>query len=188
VTADRTAPADVGDPPAPAERPSPLFVRLAAALVDFTVVLIAVLPIQLIWTHPDGDRSVPTSGANWLALAVVVGYPVISNGRSGRTLGKRMFGMRVARVDGRPVGWIRAIVRFAVSFAPFLTGPLLRLAPEGAARSALEVVQVALMASVYAPILFDEQRRGIHDRIAGTRVLCSIPPLLRPPTDLTIGG
>ena len=37
------------------------------------------------------------------------------------------------------------------------------------------------MAAVYLPIPFDDQRRGIHDRVARTRVVTELPPLLRAP-------
>jgi len=166
-------------------RPSPVVARLAGAIVDFTIVVVLVLPIQLLWTHyesfePDATK-VPTGPANWLSLAIIVGYPVISIARYGQTIGKRATSLRVVRADGRPAGWLASIVRFAVSFAPFLTGPIVRQAPAGAGRTALEVLQVLLMAAVYLPIPFDDQRRGIHDRVARTRVVTELPPLLRAP-------
>jgi uncharacterized RDD family membrane protein YckC len=173
-----TRPGDVDD-----GRPSSILARLAAALVDFTIVAVLVLPVQLVWTRPGSD-TVPTSGANWLALAIIVGYPVVSLARRGYTVGKHAFGLRVVRRDGGPIGWARSVARFGVSFAPLLTGPLVRLAPDGAARTSLEFVQLLLTLLVYAPILVSPSRRGVHDLVAGTRVVSALPPLFRPlPTD-----
>lgn len=62
----------------------------------------------------------------------------------GQTFGKMLLHMRVVRVaDGRIPGWWRSLVRFAASLAPL----------------------------AYLPILYDSQRRGWHDRRAGTIVV-----------------
>ncbi len=60
---------------------------------------------------------------------------------TGFTIGKRLLGMRVARLDGRPVGFIWALLR------------------------------VLLLLAVIPPLIFDKDLRGLHDRAARTVVI-----------------
>ncbi len=60
---------------------------------------------------------------------------------TGFTIGKRLLGVRVARLDGRPVGFIWALVR------------------------------VVLLLAVIPPLIFDKDLRGLHDRAARTVVI-----------------
>ena len=161
-----------------ASRPSPIVLRLAAAIIDYTIALVMILPILLIWTTSTGDQAQPTTAANWTALAVFVAYPVVSLARSGRTIGKRICSLVVERTDGGPVGWVRSVIRFVAAFAPLLAGVWLTSIPSGAWRTGAEFAQVGLTVLIYAAILVDPRRRGIHDRIAGTVVVCVLPALL----------
>jgi uncharacterized RDD family membrane protein YckC len=56
-------------------------------------------------------------------LATVLGYMFLCTALFGRTLGKMLVGVRVVGIDGRPVGWRRAMVRelFARCVSMFLT-------------------------------------------------------------------
>ena len=60
---------------------------------------------------------------------------------TGTTVGKRLLGMRVARLDGRPtgVGWT--------------------------------LVRTLLLLAVVPPLITDRDRRGLHDKAANTIVL-----------------
>ena len=60
---------------------------------------------------------------------------------TGFTIGKRLLGVRVARLDGRPVGFLWALVR------------------------------VLLLLAVIPPLIFDKDLRGLHDRAARTVVI-----------------
>lgn len=67
---------------------------------------------------------------------------------NGHTPGKRLLGIRVAKVNGEPLGWWDSFSRFggyAASVATGLVG--------------------------FLQILWDANRQGLHDRIAGTVVL-----------------
>lgn len=138
------------------------------------------LPIQLLWTHyesfePDATK-VPTGPANWLSLAMIVGYPVISIARYGQQ--QRQAGDSVVRPCRRPTSRLAGIdraVRRVVRPVPHRAD---RPAGPRRCRQDREVLQVILMAAVYLPIPFDDQRRGIHDRVARTRVVTELPPLL----------
>jgi uncharacterized RDD family membrane protein YckC len=65
---------------------------------------------------------------------------------TGQTPGARLMGIRVVRPDGR-IGFVCAVSRFG--------GLVLSMLPLGAG---------------FIPVLFDDRRRGLHDRIAGTVV------------------
>jgi RDD family len=60
---------------------------------------------------------------------------------TGFTIGKRLLGARVVRLDGKPVGFIWALWR------------------------------VLLLLAVVPPLVFDEDLRGLHDRAARTIVI-----------------
>lgn len=67
---------------------------------------------------------------------------------NGHTPGKRLLGIRVAKVNGEPLGWWDAFSRFGGYAASFVTGLV-----------------------GFLQIAWDANRQGLHDRIAGTVVL-----------------
>ncbi len=100
--------------------------RLAALCVDWllcTVIAVGTLHSQY-WTLPIFAAEV------WLLTAM-----------TGFTVGKRILGIRVARLDGRPVGFWWALVR------------------------------TLLLLTVVAPLVTDGDLRGLHDRAANTVVI-----------------
>lgn len=75
----------------------------------------------------------------------------------GRTVGRFLTKTKVVRVDnGQTPGWKKAGVRWAVLYLPLLILPLIGM---------LIFLLTALSS------LFDRQRRGWHDKIAGTKVV-----------------
>jgi uncharacterized RDD family membrane protein YckC len=81
-------------------------------------------------------------------LVVPVAYFVLSHGTGGQTVGKRLLGARVIDEGGAPIGYLRALgrcVATVVAAMPFGIG----LAVAGLRRD----------------------RRGLHDFLAGTRVV-----------------
>jgi uncharacterized RDD family membrane protein YckC len=60
---------------------------------------------------------------------------------TGFTIGKRLLGLRVARLDGKPVGFGRSLLR------------------------------VLLLLAVVPPLVLDKDLRGLHDRAARTVVI-----------------
>jgi uncharacterized RDD family membrane protein YckC len=60
---------------------------------------------------------------------------------TGFTVGKRLFGIRVARLDGKPVGLFRSAVR------------------------------TVLLLALIPPLVFDRDLRGLHDKAANTVVI-----------------
>ena len=60
---------------------------------------------------------------------------------TGFTVGKRLLGLRVVRLDGKPVGLLWALVR------------------------------TILFLAVVPPLVFDQDQRGLHDKAANTAVI-----------------
>lgn len=74
-------------------------------------------------------------------LAVFAAESYLLTSLTGFTVGKRVLGMRVARMDGRPVGFAWGLVR------------------------------TVLLLAVVPPLVTDGDLRGLHDRAANTIVI-----------------
>jgi uncharacterized RDD family membrane protein YckC len=66
----------------------------------------------------------------------------------GRTPGKRLLGIRIVRLNGKPIGWWAAFERFGGYAAGVATGLL-----------------------GFAQIFWDKNRQAIHDKISETAVV-----------------
>lgn len=141
------------------ERPEPVgyagFVtRAVALLVDAAVIdviaLIAGGAVTLI-SSAFGGRVHLSPGQAVLGGVLWVlwtgGYFVIFWTLTGQTPGSRLLGICVRTAEGETVGLMRGVRRFL--------GLVLALIPFGAG---------------FLPVLVDDRRRGLHDRIAGTVV------------------
>jgi hypothetical protein len=84
------------------------------------------------------------SGFGWFALYLTV----LVSWWNGQTIGKRLMGIRVVRLDGEPITWWVAFERVGGYAAGFATGLL-----------------------GFAQVFWDANRQGIHDRIVGTVVI-----------------
>jgi uncharacterized RDD family membrane protein YckC len=107
--------------------------RLGAFVIDS----ILSVPIALIFTRPPGAA---------YSIAVTAAFfvqRVVLTATTGHSIGQRAVGIAVRRLDGRPVGFVSALVR-----------------------TLLLVVSVPVL-------LVDKQGRGLHDRAAGTMLMRS---------------
>jgi uncharacterized RDD family membrane protein YckC len=77
----------------------------------------------------------------YLTLAIFAVEDYLLTALTGLTLGKRLMGIRVARLDGKPVGLGWALVR------------------------------TVLLLTVIPPLVTDRDLRGLHDRAANTIVI-----------------
>jgi uncharacterized RDD family membrane protein YckC len=115
----------------PGARPAGFLIRAVAYLVDaFLLSFVGgAFPYLVIVTSnpgPNGQSSTAIAGSSLLVSLI---YFVIfwSNLGGGRTLGMRLFGLRVVADDGGPVAILEAIVRWIglwVSFALCFVGVL----------------------------------------------------------------
>lgn len=161
----------------PQLRPSPILIRLLAAVFDFSAIMVIVLILQNSWTTEQGGERVPTTESNWISLACVIAYFVVFHAVIGQTPGKRACRLVVVSSDESPAGWWRSALRFVVAFGPFAIGPFIADLDRGAIYWLLAVAQVAVPLAVYLPILLRDDRRGAHDLAAGTMVMTTVPPL-----------
>jgi uncharacterized RDD family membrane protein YckC len=120
-----------------------------ALLVDVIAIIVGAA-VTLIATALGGDSSLSAlqaviGGFAWLLWSA--GYFVTFWTLTGQTPGQRLLGIRVASAGGGPLKPMRAIRRFV--------GLVVSMIPLGAG---------------FLPVLVDDKRRGLHDRIAGTVV------------------
>lgn len=110
------------------------WVRLGATVLDG--LLLAVIG----WIIP---------GESWqLESLVQAVYSISFLALKGATPGKMALGLKVVSVDGEPLSWGKAIIRYVAS-----------------------IVSGLILFIGYIMIAFDDQKRGLHDRIAGTYVI-----------------
>lgn len=85
--------------------------------------------------------SLAAFGSQYWTIVVFAAEVYVLTALTGFTLGKRLLGVRVARLDGRPVGLLWALVR------------------------------TVLLLAVVPPLVFDVDQRGLHDKAANTVVV-----------------
>jgi uncharacterized RDD family membrane protein YckC len=144
----------------PSARPAPpeaagVGRRIAAALVDLILLLtidagVMWLTLRIAGLTPTVEdartiRLVPMAGFLFvLAFLYLAGFTV----GGGQTIGKMLAGIRVTGDDGRGVDITGAVVRALGCIAA-----------------------VATLGMLFVPALFGADRRAVHDRLAGTRVV-----------------
>ena len=134
---------------APAEQLSPeaasgrlyyagFWIRLVAALIDSIAVTAGFALVATVLHAPAQDNPL------WLALAII--YDGLLIGRwNGQTLGKKTCGIKVISADGRPCGQWQAYGRALASVLNWFT-----------------------LGLSYLIVAFSNNKRGLHDHIAGT--------------------
>jgi pSer/pThr/pTyr-binding forkhead associated (FHA) protein/uncharacterized RDD family membrane protein YckC len=147
-----------GPKPGPKEEePAGFGVRLVAAIVDSMILGIPLFVATLIWTTfaLDGGDGAPQFPQGSLT-AVSIGFPLICLAYyvlfwafRGATPGKSLLGLSVETDDGdTPIGVQRAVVRMVGYWVSSL-----------------------ILGLGFVMIAFSDDKRALHDRIAGTRVM-----------------
>jgi uncharacterized RDD family membrane protein YckC len=92
--------------------------RAVAAIIDFVIQIFALGFLSALVLNLAGlDTAAQQAVSVTLAVAVFIGYPVISEAAwSGRTIGKAAMGLRAARDDGGPLRFRHALVRGLIGF------------------------------------------------------------------------
>lgn len=92
----------------------------------------------------------PLAGAgavsSFVTLAVFLVEVALLTGTLGYSIGKRVTGLSIVGPDGRPIGLPRAVLR------------------------------TALLCLVVPAIIQNEDRRGLHEIVSGSRVAWRVPP------------
>ena len=144
------------------DAPAGFWIRLAAYSIDSVIVSLPVLVASgawAFWLLEQGGTLALTEvtpmvfllpiigGAASLLLSVV--YPVYFWALRGATPGKQVFGLRVLSMDGETtIGWQRAMLR-VIGY----------------------MINCFVMGIGFLLIAVSEDKRGLHDRLADTRVL-----------------
>ena len=132
-------------------------IRLGAYLLDgliLTVIMVVLMlpagfAIQLV-ARKAPELMIPLSiGSYLLIMAVSIGYLLVPWAKSGATPGKKMLRLRIVRDDGQPqLGYGKAFLRI---LGYMLSGLILDIG--------------------FLMILFNAEKKGLHDMIAGTHVI-----------------
>lgn len=155
-----TRPVDADDADAvqlPASRGS----RWLARLIDTALSLALYLPVftylymKQMLTAEQMSNSLIVTGLFWAASAPMNLYQWVLISRTGQSLGKKWLGLRVVRMSGQKVGFVEGVV-----LREWITGVISLIPGVG-----------ALINLVGVLMIFGEERRCLHDRFAGTRVV-----------------
>lgn len=146
-----------GQAAADAQPKAGFWMRVVAALIDGTLVFCLQFVLGLLLTM--AGFAAATGGENqagtMLVLVQLFGYAlsfayyVIFTGHGGQTPGKMALRIKVIRCDGSEIGYGRAAFREIPG--KFLSGIILCIG--------------------YLMVAFDEQKQGLHDRMADTYVI-----------------
>lgn len=149
-------------PPAAAAPPGPEYVGIVsravalvldAALINLVAVVVGASAVLVMDTlnFPSQVRDLVVVIGGVVYVGWVVGYFVGFWMITAQTLGDRVMGFRVQHLDGSRVGLRKGVLRFG----------------------ALVVSAIPLGAG-FIRVLFDDRRRGFHDRVAGTVVIVGV--------------
>jgi uncharacterized RDD family membrane protein YckC len=106
--------------------------RLGALMIDWLMSVVIALAVV-------GEKNPASTQA--VAVAVFAAEIFLLTALTGFTVGKRLLGLRVVRLDGHPVGLLSALIR------------------------------TVLFLLVVPPLVLDADLRGLHDRAARTIVI-----------------
>jgi len=91
--------------------------RCVAVLIDLVVLVVVMMVIGLATggaystTDNNGTHQVGVQAGGWWPFLVFFGYYVVFEAVSGRTIGKRLVGLRVVDKDGDSISWGQALGR-----------------------------------------------------------------------------
>src|SRR6266540_3353010 len=153
------------------------WIRVAADLVDALFLGVVGMVIAFAFEGPLlrlGDSAV------FIGLPLSLLYTALPQSQlgGGRTLAKRLLGLRVLRMDGKPMSIDRSIVRWALISFVFYGGALLVALRTGfpflnteATAAAIAGAQLALFLGCAVLVPFHPLKRGLHDLLAGSIVV-----------------
>ena len=153
------------------------WIRLLADALDAVVLFVVgwmlSLPLRAVFERL-GERAV------FVGLAISMAYTGILQSRfgDGRTLGKKLLGLRVVRLDGTLMSLDRSLVRYALmgllvyqgAVAYALVG-LLRFLDFASVQTVVGGVATVLFLGCVVVVPFHPLKRGLHDLLAGTIVI-----------------
>ena len=139
--------------------------RVGAKLLDIGMLMLAVVPGQIYWVSTLISTGLPPSGwvrqvillTSLAALAIVVLLQGVLVARTGQTVGKRAFRLRVVRSNGVPADLLRSVVLRQWVFASVCV-----LVP---------IIGWMILPMIDLALLFGEEGRALHDLLSDTMVV-----------------
>lgn len=111
--------------------------RIGAALIDIILLAIVLNVLETRWWH------LTDYFLAWVGI-----YHVVMWGLKGTTVGGIVLGLKLVRIDDRPMDWSIAIVRGLASY-----------------------ISLVVLGLGFAWVAFDPERQSWHDKIAGTTLV-----------------
>ncbi len=160
------------------QRPARPRALVAAYCIDRFAAGLLAAPFEVlrIWAVGEKNFHINLFEIRWAALAVLVTYFTLLEGRFGTTPGKWLLGLRVSRSGGTgPPGIRAAFVRFAVFHALlggmfFVPEELIRLLGPGVGGGLALVVFFGCAAALLVQVRKKRGYRGLHDFASGCQV------------------
>jgi uncharacterized RDD family membrane protein YckC len=133
--------------------------RLVAVLLDSVVALPLVILGVVVAVAGKGNDTLVAIGIGVVVLAAIalVVYQIVLLSTRGQTLGKRWMKVKIVALDGTNPGFVKAVLLRA-----FVNGLIGGVPYLGMIYSLVDILMI-----------FREDRRCIHDLIAGTRVVAA---------------
>ncbi|MEG0822166.1 MAG: RDD family protein, partial [Burkholderiaceae bacterium] len=156
-------------------QPSATLARRGAAMCYEAILLLAIsfivsygLLAVLDWSHPLAPGQRLALQASLLSAFGV--YFVYCWSRSGQTLAMKSWHLKVVDAQGQPPSPRRALVRYLAGWTLFAPALLwLAILPAGTWSTVIIGVTSVVVMSLFGRL--DPERRLLHDRIAGTRLV-----------------
>ena len=149
-------------------------VRVIARLLDILFIALLVILAAVIIIFAAGNKTVYLWAAG---AAIPVLYLTLTVGSSSTTPGKRICGLALATSKGYPVGFLRAFWRIITESLGWGASILVFFYFEGDTPKSLENNPALVLLLLFLPfltylvVLLNPAKRGIHDYLAGTRVV-----------------
>src|SRR5688572_4222165 len=153
--------------------------RIVAGIVDAVVVSAVTTVAILATTNLLMEESTP---GIWSAFVYPV-YYILLEGIWGKSIGKWVFGLRVASPDGTPAGWWKITCRVTVFAVPqLLLGVLTArgvVTPENTPAAVRTLLSLSLLGVLWVTARRHNGWAGLHDLQSGTRVVARAPSAQR---------
>ncbi len=143
-------------------------VRIGAAVIDFVIVGL-LIGATIAITNLLTGRDLPAGRAFFLLLyPLLLIYSTLMQAASGATFGKKAYQLVVVGMAGTRIGWWQSLVR-----------EIVRTGPSGVAMALpiLFNVEIAMLIGLLVVVVIGsrDDRRGLHDLAARTRVILRNP-------------
>jgi uncharacterized RDD family membrane protein YckC len=142
--------------------------RFLAYLLDMLFILIPVRLVAALFVGTDNSGEPTIEPVFFLVMFLINAayYTGFTASRWQATPGKRLLGMYVIRTDHQRLSLSSALERFLAFTLPFMPVYVSFIPPAPA-----KMLTMILVMYWFLPILYTQERVGIHDRLCRTRVL-----------------